>query len=187
MLHLLPERYITHYGWFAALLQYVAAGLLSDVTQYAQHAEGAMCSKGLETDTKLWGYDIILDRPDAEGQDRHIHSRPFSTTRTGTRCTTSYTCTPSTLSWALRGWTHCRTNLKLNHPRLPRIWSARLCRSLPSPSSRLDTHTSWSSTAPFAICAGSIRFHYHLREQIVVTAVTAVMPMPMATGNSAHK
>jgi hypothetical protein len=70
MLHFLVERYITHYGWFAALLQYVAAGLLGDVTQYAQHAEEAMCSKGLETDTKLRGYQITLDRPYVGGQDR---------------------------------------------------------------------------------------------------------------------
>jgi hypothetical protein len=54
-LHYLPEWYITRYGWFAALLQYVAAGLLSDVTQYAQHAEGAVYTKGLETHMKQWG------------------------------------------------------------------------------------------------------------------------------------
>jgi hypothetical protein len=52
-LHYLPEWYITRYGWFAALLQYVPTGLLGDVTQYAQHAEGTMYIRGPETDTKL--------------------------------------------------------------------------------------------------------------------------------------
>jgi hypothetical protein len=52
-LHFLPEWHITHYGWFAALLQYVAAGLLGDVTLYTQHAEGAMHIKDPETDMEL--------------------------------------------------------------------------------------------------------------------------------------
>jgi hypothetical protein len=69
-LHYLPEWYITRYGWFAALLQYVAAGLLGDVAPYIKHAEEAVYIKGLETDSKLRGYDITLDRPDAGGQDR---------------------------------------------------------------------------------------------------------------------
>jgi hypothetical protein len=54
-LHYLPESYITRYGWFAALLQYFAAGLLGDVAQLAQHAEGAVYTKGLETHMKQWG------------------------------------------------------------------------------------------------------------------------------------
>jgi hypothetical protein len=67
MLHLLPERYITHYGCFAALLQYVAAGLLGDVAKSAQHAEGAVYIKVPEMDTKLSGatstsLDQMLER-----------------------------------------------------------------------------------------------------------------------------
>jgi hypothetical protein len=50
-LHFLPECHITHYGWFTALLQYVPTGLLGDV---AQHAEGAVYTKGLETHMKQW-------------------------------------------------------------------------------------------------------------------------------------
>jgi hypothetical protein len=72
MLYLLPEWYIMHYGWSAAVLQYAAAGLLKDVAQYAQHAKRAVYMKGLETDLRL-GYDIILERADAGGQDRRVH------------------------------------------------------------------------------------------------------------------
>jgi hypothetical protein len=55
MLRSLPDSYITHYGWSAAILQHAAAGLLGDVAPYAQHAEGAVYIKGFETDMKLWG------------------------------------------------------------------------------------------------------------------------------------
>jgi hypothetical protein len=55
MLHFLAEWHITHYGRFAAILQFVAAELLGDVAQFAQHAEEAVYIKVLETDMKLWG------------------------------------------------------------------------------------------------------------------------------------
>jgi hypothetical protein len=35
MSHFLPEWYIAHYGWSAAVLQYAGAGLLNDVAHYA--------------------------------------------------------------------------------------------------------------------------------------------------------
>jgi hypothetical protein len=54
MLHFLPEWHTAHYGR-SAILQYISAGLLDDVSPYTQHAEGAVHINGFETDMKQWG------------------------------------------------------------------------------------------------------------------------------------
>jgi hypothetical protein len=69
MLHLLPEWYIICYGWFAALLQYVVARLLGDVTPYTQHAEGAVHINGLKTDMKHRGTTSTSLNLMLEGKD----------------------------------------------------------------------------------------------------------------------
>jgi hypothetical protein len=68
MLRSLPESYITHYGWSAAILQYAAPVLLGDVAPYAQHAEGTVYIKGLEKNMKLWGATSLSIVPILEGR-----------------------------------------------------------------------------------------------------------------------
>jgi hypothetical protein len=68
-LHYLPESYITRYDWFAALLQYVAAGLLGDVA--ARPACGwSRIHQGSRDEHEAVGYDITLTRSDVGGHDR---------------------------------------------------------------------------------------------------------------------
>jgi hypothetical protein len=142
MLHYLPESYITRYGWFAALFQYVAAGLLGDVSARPA-CGGSRIHQGSRDGHEDLGHDITLTRSDAGGQDRQRTPRRDGGTASGVLPPPAV---HQACSGAHPGSMHWRTHLDLSSPTSSWMGSGRL---YPDPSWRFrvrDILTSWSST-----------------------------------------